>query len=259
MDLLDLRGVRVGYHRRPILPPVDLTIRRGTFLGIVGPNGSGKTTLVRTMLGLIRPVGGKIDHPVGRPPRFGYVPQRTETDRVFPLTTLDLVVMGRAPRRGIGLPLRRADHDVALECLRRVGLAGLAHRSFDTLSGGQRQRALIARALATEPEILVLDEPTTGMDILAEGALLDLIAEVRAQDDLGVVMISHNLSLIAGFVEEVILVDRERQAVEHGPVDEVVTAERLTALYGMPVVVTEAHGRRHVFVDADHCEPGDAP
>jgi ABC-type Mn2+/Zn2+ transport system ATPase subunit len=253
MDLLRLRGVGVGYHGRPILPPVDLAIRRGTFLGVVGPNGSGKTTLLRTILGLQAPVTGRVEHPSGHAPRFGYVPQRSEAERSFPLTALDLVLMGRSPRRAVGLPFGREDRRIALECLRRVGLDAVARRSFHALSGGQRQRVYIARALATEPEVLVLDEPTTGMDIVAEASLLDLIARLRVQDDLGIIMVSHNLSLVAGFVEEVLLVDQERQAVEHGPVLEVVTAARLTALYHNPVIVAEAHGRRQVFVDADAC------
>src|SRR5262245_44718252 len=157
MDLVALRAVGVGYHRRPILPPVDLTVRRGTFLGIVGPNGSGKTTLVRTLLGLIPPVAGRVEYPAGRPPRFGYVPQRSDVPRFFPLTTHDMVLMGRYPRRGLGLPTNALDRQVATDALRRVGLAGMASRPLDTLSGGQRQRALIARALASEPEVLVLD------------------------------------------------------------------------------------------------------
>jgi ABC-type cobalamin/Fe3+-siderophores transport system ATPase subunit len=161
--------------------------------------------------------------------------------------------MGRCPRRRVGLAYGRDDKAFAMACLRRVGLEAMAGRSFHDLSGGQRQRVYIARALATEPEVLVLDEPTTGMDIVAEASLLDLVARLREQDDLGIIMVSHNLSLIAGFVREVVLVDQERQVVEHGEVLEVVTADRLSKLYRNPVIVAESHGRRHVFVDADEC------
>ncbi len=251
MDLVALRAVGVGYHRRPILPPVDLLVRRGTFLGIVGPNGSGKTTLVRTLLGLIPPVSGRIEHPAGRPPRFGYVPQRADVPRFFPLTAHDMVLMGRYPRRGIGLPTNARDRELAHECLRRVGLAGMAHWPLDNLSGGQRQRALIARALASEPEVLVLDEPTTGMDLVAEDALLDLIRGLHEQDRMGVVMISHHLALVAGFVQEVLLIDGERQAIEYGPVGEVVTAARLSALYQRRVMVAEQGGHRLIYLE-DH-------
>jgi len=249
MDLLTLERVEVGYHRRRILPPVDLAIRRGTFLGIVGPNGSGKTTLVRTMLGLIPPVTGRVVHPSGRPPRFGYVPQRAESERSFPATTLDMVLMGRYPRVGLGRRVGAKDRDAARAALGKVGLAGLEARPLHTLSGGQRQRALIARALTSAPEVLVLDEPTTGMDLVAERALLTLVETLRTEMDLGVVMISHHLALVANFVREVLLVDRERGAVDHGSLEEVVTAERLSRLYGETVAVQEVFGYKIVFLD----------
>lgn len=249
MDLVTLRAAEVGYHRRRILPPVDLRIRRGTFLGIVGPNGSGKTTLVRTMLGLLPPVSGRVEHPAGRPPRFGYVPQRAEFERSFPMTALDMVLMGRYARVGLLRRPGRRDRDRAMDALAEVGLRGVALRPLHTLSGGQRQRALIARALASEPEVLVLDEPTTGMDIVAERALLDLVERLRVELDLGVVMVSHNLALIANSVTEVLLVDKERQAVEHGTVAEVVTPERLSGLYGVDVTVHELHGHRLVLLE----------
>lgn len=248
MDLVTLRAVEVGYHRRRILPPIDLTVRRGTFLGIVGPNGSGKTTLVRTMLGLLPPVHGKVVHPAGRPPRFGYVPQRAEFDRSFPMTALDMVMMGRFRRIGLFRRAGRRDREAAMDALAKAGLQGLALRPLHTLSGGQRQRALIARALATEPEVLVLDEPTTGMDLVAERSLLDLVESLRVQLDLGVVMISHHLALVANSAREVLLVDRERQAIEHGEVAEVVTPERLSGLYGVRVAVQGVDGHRFVMV-----------
>ena len=249
MDLLALRDVEVGYHRRRLLPAVNLTIRRGTFLGIVGPNGSGKTTLVRTLLSLLSPVSGKVDYPTGRSPRFGYVPQRAESDRSFPITALDMVLMGRFPRVKVLSRLGAADRAAAREALARVGLTGLETRPLATLSGGQRQRALIARALTSEPEVLVLDEPTTGMDLVAEQSLLNLIESFRTQLDLGVVMVSHQLGLVANFVREVLLVDKERQMVEHGEVHEVVTPERLSKLYGVNVVVEAVFGKRVVFLD----------
>ncbi len=249
MDLLSLLGVRVGYHRRPLLPPVDLVVRRGTSLGIVGPNGSGKSTLLRTMLALLPPVAGSLVYPLGRPPRFGYVPQRAEADRSFPMTALDLVVMGRLRPGRLGPGSVRADRAAARDALARVDLIDHALLPLATLSGGQRQRALLARAIVTEPDVLVLDEPTTGMDLVAERALLDLVEQLRVEFDLAIVIVTHHLALVANSVSEVLLVDRERQLVDHGPVDQVVTSERLSALYGMGVVVGELHGRRVVFVD----------
>jgi ABC-type Mn2+/Zn2+ transport system ATPase subunit len=247
-DLLVLRGVEVGYHGRRILPAVDLTIRPGTFLGVVGPNGSGKTTIVRTLLGLIPPVRGRVEHPSGMP-RFGYVPQRPELERSFPLAAVDMVLMGRFPRIGLARRVHRADRDAAMDALGRCGLRGLERRALHTLSGGQRQRALIARALASQPHILVLDEPTTGMDIVAEKSLLELVESFRTDLNLGVIMISHHLHLVANYVREVLLVDRERMALVHGDVDEVVTPEKLSALYGKNVAVQEIFGHRMVFLD----------
>jgi ABC-type Mn2+/Zn2+ transport system ATPase subunit len=249
MSLVELRGVEVGYQGRRILPGVSLDIKRGTFLGVVGPNGSGKTTLIRTMLGLIPPVTGQIDYPGGREPRFGYVPQHAAVDRLFPLTTLDMVVMGRYPRIGVMRPAGKRDRAAAEEALAQVGLAGLADAPLRTLSGGQRQRALIARALATEPEVLVLDEPTSGMDIVAEHALLEVVERLRTTLDLAVVMISHQLALVMHFVHEVLLLDRERQMVEHGAVEDVVTEERLSRMYGTNVIVRAASGHKLIFID----------
>lgn len=249
MSLLALDAVTVGYNGRAILPPVDLDIKRGTFLGIVGPNGSGKTTIVRTLLGLVPPVSGRISYPAGSIPRFGYVPQRPELERSFPLTAIDMVMMGTFSSVPPGMPVGRRQREAAKLALERVGLPGFAQRPLHQLSGGQRQRALIARALASEPQILVLDEPTTGMDVVAEKALLDLVERVHGELELGVVMISHHLGLVASFVHEVLLVDRERKALVHGSVGEVVTPERLSALYGVPVVVTEVGGHRMVYLE----------
>jgi ABC-type Mn2+/Zn2+ transport system ATPase subunit len=248
MELLSLRGVEVGYHRRRILPAFDLTISRGTFVGIVGQNGSGKTTIVRTMLGLLPPVSGRVEHPLKRAPRFGYVPQRPDLDRAFPISALDMVMMGRYPRVGRKPWVGAADKKVAMQAIERVSLTGLERRSLHTLSGGQRQRALIARALVSDPEILVLDEPTTGMDLVAEQALLELVESLRTQLKLGVVMISHHLGLVANYVHEVLLVDRDRNSLIHGDVQDVVTPEKLSALYGQRVAVEEVKGHRVIFL-----------
>lgn len=202
MDLLTLKGVEVGYHRRGILPPLDLRIARGTSLGIVGSNGSGKTTLLRTILGLLPPVGGKLEYPLGRPPRFGYVPQRTDADPSFPLTALDLITMVTG-RRGKAR---------AIELLGKMGLGGLERRSFHALSGGQRQRALIARALATSPEVLVLDEPTNGLDVASQRALLDVIATLGRELDLAIVLVSHQASLIESAAKDVLTLERPEAA-----------------------------------------------
>ena len=253
--LIELDHVEVGYHRRPILPPVDLHLREGAFVGVVGPNGSGKTTLVRTMLGLLRPVRGQVRYPKGGRPRVGYVPQREQTDSTWPLTAFEIVLMGRYHRIGLGRRPGREDRRAARAALGDVGIGDLAGKAFHALSGGQRQRVLMARALTGEPELLVLDEPTTGMDIVAERSMLDLIGSFP-QKGMAVVMVSHQLAAVANYVRDLILVDRDRFQVQAGPVEEVLTAERLSALYNAPVAVSDSHGYRTVHIDRP---PGGTP
>jgi len=178
MDIIELHGVRVGYGKRPLLPPIDLALGPGAFLGVVGPNGSGKTTFVRTMLGLLPPVAGEVRYPRGGRPAFGYVPQKGDIDLSFPLTAAEIVLMGRYPRIGRGCRPRAADRAAALRALGEVGVRDLAARAFHELSGGQRQRVLLARALAGEPEVLVLDEPTVGLDPVLRRDLWDFFHEL---------------------------------------------------------------------------------
>lgn len=246
MDLLRLQGVAVGYHRRPLLPPVDLGLRRGMFLGIVGPNGSGKTTLVRTLLGLLPPVAGHIASD-GAPPRFGYVPQRDAVDLSFPLTAREIVLMGCYGRLAVGRRPRPEQHRAAEQALREVGAEALAERLFHALSGGQRQRVLIARALAGAPDILVLDEPTTGMDLPSERAMLDLVASFCARD-LAVVMVSHQLGAVADYATDLCLIPGEGRPAEVGPRAELLTDERLSRVYGQPVAVASVAGHAAIYI-----------
>jgi ABC-type Mn2+/Zn2+ transport system ATPase subunit len=254
-DFIELRQVAVGYQGRAILPPVDLKLGPEMFLGIVGHSGSGKSTLVRTMLGLIPPVRGQVHHPLGRRPRFGYLPQRFVFEPTFAMTTQDMVVMGRYPRIGLGRRVGEADRRAARELLQQVGLEAFTDAPVQSLSGGQRQRALIARALITDPEILVLDEPTNGLDVVAERAFLSLVERFQARAHFAVVMISHELPHVASFASEVLLVDAERGAVEQGTVDDVITEARLSQLYGARVIVQDVHGHRAVFLDCEHEAP----
>jgi ABC-type Mn2+/Zn2+ transport system ATPase subunit len=246
--LIELDRVEVGYHRRAILPPVDLRVEEGSFWGIVGPNGSGKTTLLRTLLGLLPPVRGQIRRPQGRRLRTGYVPQREQTDAGWPLTALEITLMSRYPRIGV---LRRPsgrDRDAARAALKKVGIEDLADRPFHALSGGQRQRVLTARALAGEPELVVLDEPTNGMDVVAEWSMLQLISGF-AEQGIAVVMVSHKLEAVANAAHALVVVDRDRGLVEAGPTAEILTGERLSRLYNAPITVSSTHGHNNVFVD----------
>lgn len=242
--LVVLEDAAVGYHGRPILSGVRLSVAPGDFLGVVGPNGGGKTTILRTLLGTLPPVAGRLVRP--RPIRVGYVPQREQVDGLWPFTAAEVVLMGRVPRLG---PLRRpgvADQEVVLRALGRVGIGGLAAARYGELSGGERQRALIARALAAEPELLALDEPANGMDPGAELATMDLLGDLQAGGGPAIVMVSHRIESVLAVARSIAFVDRDRGLFRVGPKEEMLRPEALEALYGRPVRVREEGGRSFV-------------
>jgi ABC-type Mn2+/Zn2+ transport system ATPase subunit len=231
--------VTLGYGRHVVLRNVDLDVPAGDFLGIVGPNGAGKTTLLKTLLGTLPALSGSIRVP-GRDVVFGYVPQREAVDETFPLTVHEIILMGRFARIGLFRRPSREDRARVVESARHVGIADLLDRRYRTLSGGQKQRTLIARAVAAEPTILVLDEPTNGMDLPAENAIMELVRRLHVEDGLTVVMVSHLLNVVASYVARLAIVGDGR--LEVGPIDTMLTAEKLTALYGTQVQVHHLDG-----------------
>jgi zinc transport system ATP-binding protein len=196
----------------PVLVGIELGVDQGEFVAIAGPNGGGKTTLLRLALGLERPTRGRVElfgepaHRCSRRERIGYLPQRTQLGIEAPATVRELVAAGRAPRRGVVGPLRANDRAAVEEAIARVGLSGQAGSVVSRLSGGQQQRAFIAKALAAAPDLLVLDEPTAGVDVDAQEALAHLLAELH--DGLGVTIlfVSHEFGAVEGFVERLVLV-----------------------------------------------------
>jgi len=240
--LISFRDAVLGYGHQIVLRDVTLDFREGDFLGIVGPNGSGKTTLIKTALGLLRPLGGTVTVTAGGGAlRFGYAPQRDTVDTIFPLRVRDIVGMGRYGRVGLIRRLGRADWEAVQRAMERVGIADLARRGYGELSGGQRQRTLIARALAGEPDLLVLDEPTNGMDLSSEHALLELIRDLHDRSGLTVVMITHLLENVANYADRIAIITGER--LEVGQRDEMLTEARLSQLYGIPVLVNRVGDR----------------
>jgi ABC-type Mn2+/Zn2+ transport system ATPase subunit len=245
--LVALTGADLGHGRAALLQGVSLAVARGDFLAIVGPNGGGKTTLLRSLLGVLPLQRG--ERRQAGPLRVGYVPQRDGVDAYWPLTVAEVALMGRYRLVPPGRRPGPADRAAALRALERLGLADLAGRSFRNLSGGQRQRTLIARALAAEPELLALDEPTSGMDPAAELDAMDLVGALHREGKLAVVMVSHRLEAVANYAARLAFVDKDRSLFRVGTLAEMLSPEALGALYGRSVTVREEGGRRYVYPD----------
>lgn len=242
--LVALEGGAIGYGRRPILTGLSVSVAPGDFLAVVGPNGGGKTTLLRTLLGAQRLLAGRLVRP--RPLRIGYVPQREHVDAIWPFTVGEVALMGRVAGLGPLRSPRAADVELVRGALARVGIEELAGRWYGELSGGQRQRTLIARALAAEPELLALDEPTNGMDPGAELATMDLVRDLQAGTPLAVVMVSHRIEAVANYARTIAFVDQEAGLFRVGGVEEMLRPDALAALYRRPVEVRVENGRRYV-------------
>jgi ABC-type Mn2+/Zn2+ transport system ATPase subunit len=243
--LVALEGAALGYGSEVLLRDVSIAVNAGDFLAVVGPNGGGKTTLLRTLLGVLPPLGGRRLQP--GPLRVGYVPQRDHVDAYWPLSVAEVALMGRYRLVGVGRRPGAVDRAAVAHALERAGIAELAERSFRTLSGGQRQRTLIARALAAEPELLALDEPTSGMDPGAELDAMDVLRALHRGGKLAVVMVSHRLEAVANYADRLAFVDKEQQLFRVGPLAEMIAPDALGALYGRRVTVREEGGRRFVY------------
>ena len=244
-SLVRLDDASIGYGGRALLQGVSVAVEPEDFLAVVGPNGGGKTTLLRTLLGVLPPLRGK--RTAEGALRVGYVPQRDHVDGLWPLSCGDVVAMGRIPLVGAGGRMGAADREAARGALGRVGLGDLWARPFGTLSGGQRQRTLIARALAAEPRLLALDEPTNGMDPAAELSAMDLLRALHGAGGIAVVMISHRLEAVANYARRLAFVDKDQDLWKVGPLEEMLRPEALSRLYGREVIVREEGGRRFVY------------
>jgi manganese/iron transport system ATP-binding protein len=229
--LITLHDVSLGYDGRVVLEHLSFAVEYGECLALVGPNGAGKTTLLRGILGLIPVLAGQIEYGFDRstsPP--GYVPQRDTLDPIFPLTVFEVVLMGTYGRLALLRPVGRRQRQLAAHCLERVGLADLADQPFWALSGGQKQRVLIARALAVEPTLLLLDEPTAGVDPGAATAIMDLLARLNRDQGLTVVLVSHHLRLVRSLVRSVLWV--EDGGASKGTAEVMLAPERIMDVFG---------------------------
>lgn len=230
-----------SYDGHPVLKDVNLSIPQGDFVSIVGPNGGGKTTLLKLILGLLRPSRGEVQvfglNPEKARPRIGYMPQHLQLDPQFPATVMDVALMGRLSNGRAFGPYSKKDKEAVVTALEQVGLRDMRKKWFASISGGERQRLFIARALASEPDLLLLDEPTANLDAAMEGGLYELLQSLNKT--LTVVMVSHDLGFVSSVVKSVICV--KCQVASH-PTSEL-TAEIIDAMYGSPMrIVRHDHG-----------------
>jgi ABC-type Mn2+/Zn2+ transport system ATPase subunit len=227
-------GLRLGYGRRVVLTHVDFQMRLGEFWFFLGPNGEGKTTLLRAILGVVRPQAGQLwVHPeLGQRQRIGFVPQRCDINPTLPTTVREFVLLGL-----VGIHTDRHDEALRLEwALDKVGLSGLEGKDYWSLSGGQRQRALVARALVRRPSVLILDEPTNGLDLAAEAAVLHLLAELNRKEHQTLLFVTHNLAIAARHATHIALFHAGE--VVSGPRQEVLNRQTLERIYGMAVEIS---------------------
>lgn len=230
---LSIHDVTVAYHRKPVLWDVDYDAPPSSLVAIVGPNGAGKSTLIKAALGLTPIASGRVEF-WGQPyaksrTRVGYVPQRESVDWEFPVSALDVVCMGRYASIGWLRRVRGVDRDAAFQCLERMKLAEFAHRQISQLSGGQQQRVFIARALAQQADLYLMDEPLAGVDATTEKVIIDVLRALREQGKT-VLVVHHDLQTVPEYFDQALLLNA--RVVAAGPVREVFTPANLTKTYG---------------------------
>jgi ABC-type Mn2+/Zn2+ transport system ATPase subunit len=248
--LIELENVTCRYGRDAVLIDIDFAVRPGDFLGVVGPSGSGKSTLLKAMAGAVRPVAGRIVRP--RSTAIGYVPQVETVNWFFPVTVREAVLMARIGGRRVPWSskddVRQADR-----VLERLGLGELSNRHIRELSGGQQQRVFVARALLRRPDLLLLDEPTSGVDVRTRHDVMHLIHELHHQG-IAIVLTTHDLNGIASHLPQVVCLNREVIAV--GRPRQVITSDVLERTYGAAMEVL-VHGGMPVVVDPYVGDPED--
>jgi manganese/zinc/iron transport system ATP- binding protein len=233
---VSVRSLTVSYAGTPAIEDVTWDTPRSGCLAVIGPNGAGKSTLVKGVLGLVRASAGKVAV-FGRPvdqarTRLAYMPQRASVDWTFPARALDVVLQGMTPRLGWFAPVRRCHRAEARAVLERVGLADFARRQIGALSGGQQQRVFLARALAREADVLLLDEPLAGIDKASERVIFDVLAALAREGRL-VICVHHDLGTVVDHFDHVLLLNR--RVIASGPVAAAFTPTNLARAYGVPL------------------------
>lgn len=252
---IEVHDLTVAYHARPVLWDIDLTLPEGKLIAIVGPNGAGKTTLLKAIMGLV-PIAAGWVRVYGKSYReqrqlVGYVPQRTSVDWDFPTNVRDVVEMGTYGRLGLLRRPGRAEREKALESLERVAMADFADRQINQLSGGQQQRVFLARALAQDAQIYLMDEPFAGVDAVTERAIVDILQQLRSRGKT-VVAVHHDLQTVPEYFDWVALLNV--RLIADGPIDQAFTHDNLRRTYGGRVAFLgdagESDTRTALMVDA---------
>lgn len=230
---LEIHDLTVSYDRKPVLWDIDLSLPQGRLIGIVGPNGAGKSTLIKSVMGLVPNSSGYVrlfnQNLDGVRSRVSYVPQRESVDWDFPASVLDVVLMGRYGKLGLFKRPRKADKEVAIDCLRKVGMEAYSGRQISQLSGGQQQRVFLARALAQQADLYFMDEPFAGVDAATEKTIINILREMTERGNT-VVVVHHDLQSVTEYFDWVILLNM--RLVAYGPTSEVFNQELLQETYG---------------------------
>lgn len=231
-----------GYGSRNILMDINLEIKQGDFFGLVGPNGAGKTTLIKAMLGLIKPRHGTVRWMPSIPKR-GYVPQKEQIDPIWPMRVRDLLKHTRnASEKGI---LQRHEQRAVMEVMEQTGTMHLANQTLDTLSGGEMQRVLLARALVVDPEVLLLDEPTAAMDLVASLKFLTLITGLHHRRNITVIIVTHDLPSLVDRAHSLGII--QHGLLHSGPTSELMDSKTLSSIYRVPMNVKKVEGQTMII------------
>ncbi len=230
---IQVHDLTVSYQRKPVLYGVDLEIEAGSLVGVIGPNGAGKSTLIKSIMNMVRPNGGFVKI-LGKSPKagtkhIGYVPQRESVDWEFPVTVMDVVLMGRYGHLGWFGRISKADKKMAHECLEKVDMLSYGNRQIGNLSGGQQQRVFLARALAQESSIYLMDEPFVGVDAVTEKTIVSILKSMQ-QSGKTLVIVHHDLATAKNYFDHLLLLNMRK--IAYGPTPKVFTEELLQKTYG---------------------------